>query len=213
MRQSEKRLAGIARRQFLRQAALAGTALLLPQAVCAVPIAEMAGEVTVNGRRAMRDTVIKAGDTVKTGANAMLSFVIGTDAFMLRAMTEVVIENKTGALLISGLRVITGAMLAVFGPGMRNVMTGLVTAAIRGTGIYVEVSPGKTYFCTCYGNVGLTSKDGSQQDVISTSHRANFVHADALAGKAIVAAPMMNHDNRELAVLEKLAGRAPRLVP
>jgi len=197
----------------LRQAALAGTALLLPQAVTAAQIAELAGDVTVTGRRALSNTVIRAGDTVKTGANAMVSFVIGADAFMPRAMSEVVIENKTGALLISGLRVITGAMLAVFGPGMRNVMTGFVTAAIRGTGIYVEVSPGKTYFCTCYGNVGLTSKDGSQQDVIATSHRAHFVHADTLAGEALVVAPMMNHDNRELAMLEKLAGRAPRLAP
>ncbi|NBR27925.1 MAG: hypothetical protein EBT83_05865 [Betaproteobacteria bacterium] len=211
MQRSEKRLAGNARRSFLRQAALAGTALLLPPAVSAVPIAEMTGEVTVNGRRAMRETLIKAGDTVKTGANAMVSFVIGADAFMLRAMSEVVIENKTGVLLISGLRVITGAMLAVFGPGMRNVMTGLVTAAIRGTGIYVEVLPEKTYFCTCYGHVGLTAKDGAQQDIVATNHRAHFVHAAALAGNVFAPAPLMNHENRELATLEKLAGRAPRL--
>ena len=128
-----------------------------------------------------------------------------------RVRWEVVIENKAGALLISGLRLITGAMLAVFGPGMRSVMTGLVTAAIRGTGIYVEVMPDRTYFCTCYGNVGLTSKDGAKTEVVATNHSAHYVHAHASGGKSFVVAPLLNHDNRELAVLEKLAGRAPRL--
>jgi hypothetical protein len=122
-------------------------------------------------------------------------------------MSTVQLESKAGSLVISGLRVVTGAVLAVFGPGMRSVMTGLVTAAIRGTGIYVEAGAEQTYFCTCYGDVSLTAADGSRKDVVTRNHSAHVIRA----GSAMQVAPMMNHDNAELAALEKRVGRVPRL--
>ncbi len=199
------------RRRFLQQSAVIGAALLLPQVAVAATVVQSMGEVLVNGVQAMRDTLIKAGDTVKTGAGATVIFVLGADVFMLRQMSSMQLENKGGALLINGLRLVTGAMLAVFGPGMRSVMTGFVTAAIRGTGIYVEASAEKTYFCTCYGEVGLAAADGTKKDVLTNNHSAHFIHAKAAAGSVIFAAPMMNHNNQELAQLEKLVGRVPRL--
>ena len=38
-----------------------------------------------------------------------------------------------------------------------------------------------------------------------------YVYAKAASSASIVEAPMINHTNAELAMLERLAGRAPRL--
>lgn len=198
-----------ARRRFLQATAVTGAALLFAQPAHTAALAELNGEVLVNGRRAMRDTVIRAGDTVRTGGDAMARFVIGADAFLLRGMSEVVFEAQRDSLLINGLRLVTGGLLAVFGPGMKSIMTQFVTAAIRGTGIYVEAGAGRTYFCTCYGRVGLTAGDGTTREVTADKHTAYFVGAGE--GGRFSAAPFVNHDNRELAALERLAGRTPRL--
>jgi hypothetical protein len=202
-----------ARRRFIQHAALAGAAFLLPQPVAAATVAEMAGEVLVNGRQAMRNTVIRAGDAIRTGAAASFSFTLGADAFLLRQMTSIVIEGKADSLFISGLRVVSGAVLGVFGPGMRSIMTSLVTGAIRGTGVYVEVAPEQTYFCTCYGNVGLVATDGAKKDVVTNNHAAHVIVAKPGAAGSIAVAAMRDHNNQELAALEKLAGRTPRLTP
>lgn len=201
------------RRRFLHISLAIGAALMLPQPAAAASIAVMKGEVYVNGRRATRETPIRAGDAVRTGAGATFSFMLGADAFMLRPMTSIVLEAQPDSLLISGLRVISGALAAVFGPGTRSVKTSLVTAAIRGTGIYIEIAAESTYFCNCYGDVGLTVAAGAKKDVVSTNHAAHFIHARPSAAGTIVAAPMMNHSNQELAMLEKLVGRTPRLKP
>ena len=203
---------GFSRRLFLGRSVAAGAVLTLSLRVQSASIGETMGEVLVNGMRAARDTVIRIGDRIETAAGASLVFRIGNDAFLVREMSMVMLEASPGTkALLSGLRIVTGAVLAVFGPGMRSVMTGLVTGAIRGTGIYVEATPARTYFCTCYGNVGLSAVDGAQKDVITTNHSAHYVYAKADRGGSIVAAPMLNHSNQELAILEKLAGRKPRL--
>jgi hypothetical protein len=203
---------GCSRRRFLGGSLAAGALLAFSVPAESASIAETMGEVLVNGARAMRDTVIRVGDRIETAAGASLVFRIGNDAFLVREMSTVMLEAPAGAkALLAGLRLVTGAVLAVFGPGMRSVMTGLVTGAIRGTGIYVEATPSRTYFCTCYGNVGLTAKDGTTKDVKTANHAAHYIEAKSGAAGSIVAAPMLNHNNQELAMLEKLAGRAPRL--
>ncbi len=200
------------RRRFLGQSVAVGAVLTFSVPVMAASIGETMGEVLVNGMRATRDTVIRIGDRIETAAGASLVFRIGNDAFLVREMSTVMLEASSGSrALLSALRVVTGAVLAVFGPGMRSVMTGLVTGAIRGTGIYVEATPARTYFCTCYGNVGLSAADGTKKDVIATNHTAHYIHAKADAGGSIVAASMLNHNNQELAMLERLAGRKSRL--
>lgn len=214
MRKKQSTGSGCSRRRFLGRSVAVGALLTLGAPAESASIAETMGEVLVNGARAMRDTVIRVGDRIETAAGASLVFRIGSDAFLVREMSTVMLEAPAGAkALLSGLRLVTGAVLAVFGPGMRSVMTGLVTGAIRGTGIYVEATPARTYFCTCYGNVGLTAADGAKKDVVTANHAAHYIHAKPDAAGSIAAAPMLNHNNQELAMLEKLAGRAPRLKP
>jgi hypothetical protein len=203
---------GDTRRRFFRQSAALGAALLLSQPAQSASIAETTGEVLINGARAMRDAVIKAGDRIETAAGARIAFRVGNDAFLLREMSVVVLEASPGSrAIMSGLRLLTGALLGVFGAGMKMIQTNLVAGAIRGTGIYVEAAAERSYFCTCYGDVGLSATDGAKKDVATRNHSAHYIFAGGRAGGSIVTAPMVNHDNRELAMLEKLAGRAPRL--
>ncbi len=204
----------LSRRRFLGQTVAVGAVLTLAWPAQPASIGETMGEVLVNGMRAMRDTVIRVGDRIETAAGAHLVFRIGNDAFLVREMSSVVLEASAGTkALLSGLRLVTGALLGVFGPGMKLISTSLVSGAIRGTGIYVEASPERSYFCTCYGDVGLSSADGAKKDVITRDHSAHYIHAKPGAAGAIVSAPMMGHTNAELAMLEKLVGRAPRLKP
>jgi hypothetical protein len=200
------------RRRFLAQSVATGAVLAFAMPVWSATIGETMGEVLVNGVRAMRDTVIRAGDRIETAAGAHLVFRIGNDAFLVREMSVLVLEASAGTrALLSGLRLVTGGLLAVFGTGMKTISTSLVSGAIRGTGVYVEAAAGRTYFCTCYGSVGLSAADGSIKDVVARDHTAHYIHAGAGAAGTIVGATMVNHSNAELAMLEKLAGRAPRL--
>jgi len=200
-----------ARRRFLQYSAIAGAALLLPQTAIAAQIADLKGEVLVNGRRATADTAIKPGDTVQTGAGGTVVFTLGADAYLLRPMGNMSFEGGVGARVASELRLLGGGLLAVFGPGAHTVKTRLVTAGIRGTGIYLEAQPERTYFCTCYGELGLSAADGSKKDVVTSNHDACYINAKAGASGAIVVAPMLNHTDQELVMLEKLVGRTPRL--
>ena len=134
--------------------------------------------------------MIRIGDRIETAAGASLVFRIGNDAFLVREMSTVMLEASSGG---------------------KALLSGLVTGAIRGSGIYVEATPERSYFCTCYGNVGLSAAAGAKKDVMTTNHSAHYIHAKADTGKSIVAAPMLNHSNQELAMLEKLAGRKSRL--
>lgn len=198
------------RRNFLCQAATGGALLSFPAAVSAVQLGEAVGELYVNGLRAPPGTVIKAGDSVLTGPDTRTAFAIGQDAFMLRPLTSLKID---GSSLISGLRVLTGGLLGVFGRGgTRTIRTSTLTAGIRGTGVYVEASSIMSYFCTCYGEVDLecvTYK--SRLTVKSDNHKANFVYGKVDSGRSIVSAPVVNHTNAELMELEKMVGRTSPL--
>ena len=141
---------------------------------------------------------------------------------IIEGVTEFLPVSSTGHLLVAerwlprqtdlfNIVIQCGAVLAVFGPGMRSVMTGLVTGAIRGSGIDIEATPARSYFCACYGKVGLSAAAGAKKDVMTTYHSAHYIHAKADTAGSIVAASMLNHSNQELAMLEKLAGRKPRL--
>lgn len=214
MQDNARRNCSLARRRFLAQSAAAGAVLAIAWPLRSATIGETMGDVLVNGVRAMRDTVIRVGDRIETAAGAHLVFRIGNDAFLVREMSTLVLDAPAGSkALLAGLRLVTGGLLAVFGSGMKMISTGLVSGAIRGTGIYVEAAPERTYFCTCYGNVGLTAADGAKKEVITRDHAAHYIHARPGAAGSIVGAPMMNHSNAELAMLEKLAGRVPRLQP
>jgi len=111
------------------------------------------GDVRINGRPAQRGDEIRIGDTVTTGPGAELVFVVERDAFMLR-------QNSSVSFGADVMRVVTGAILSVFATGKpRRIETPTATIGIRGTGVYVESEPARTYVCTCYGEAELASRD------------------------------------------------------
>ena len=200
------------RRQLMIAGSVAGAMIAFPQLALAGKLLGVASEVYINGKRAFRGATVGPGDVVKTGGLSEAVFVVGNDAFMLRQRSEMRLiapEQRTGGIA-AGLRVVTGALLSVFGSGERTLTTSTATAGIRGTGVYVEVTPNSTYFCTCYGAVELSDRSGSATRQVSAIHHdAHLVHAEARSGSHFETATMRNHYDDELRLLEALVGREP----
>ena len=170
------------------------------------------GEARVNGAPAQVGMKVKAGDLITTGKASELVFVIGRDAMMVRAGARIEVEGALGSLLESGLRIVTGAVLSVFEPGKpKRITTATATIGIRGTGIYVEALPEETYVCTCYGVADLAAVDDpAARETVHTEHhdQPRFIMARG-APQMIVKAPVVNHTDAELILLESLVGRVP----
>lgn len=173
------------------------------------------GEVRVNGATAAPGTTLRAGDVVATGKSAELVFVIGRDAMLVRGDSRVEIDGKPGSLIASGLRILTGAVLSVFSPGeMRQIRAPTASIGIRGTGIYVEAQAARTYVCTCYGIADLqASDDPAARETVRTMYhdQPRYVMAKG-APQMIMQAPVVNHTDAELILLESLVDRHPPFV-
>lgn len=175
-------------------------------------IFELRGKVLVNGVQATRETRIGPTDKVETAQGALLIAAIGGTAFVMRERTSMELDGK--ALLVRSMRLLSGKLLTVF--GRRNqgehaqMRTAVATIGIRGTGVYAEADPEKTYLCTCYGNTDITSeRDPSQtENIVATHHdKPRYVLAEPDAGKLIVPAPFLNHTDLELMTIEAIVGR------
>jgi hypothetical protein len=105
-------------------------------------IVEIQGEATVNGRRLGPNATVVSGDQIETGVGTNLIFVIGNSSFQVRQNTRMAVERGPTINAISVLRLITGAVVSVWGKGLsRQIVTPTLTAGIRGTGVYTEVFP------------------------------------------------------------------------
>jgi len=209
------------RRGFLRAGAALGASLALVETAWAqkTEIHDLRGSVKVNGLPATYKTTIKPGDHVVTGSDGYIVFIIGDDAFMLRSRTELRIQPREDAPALAGfLNLVTGAMGAVFkrGSGKRSVQAGLITAGIRGTGVYLETRGDGTYFCTCWGSVELQSNDDPKdRRVVESKHHTPLLVAQKPAkGTRFSAAAFETHTDQEMDILEKCVGRrSPILFP
>lgn len=170
---------------------------------------DASGAVTVNGQAASRATRIGASDRIETGKGAQLIFVVGFDAFLLREQSR--LELSGAGAVVSALRLAAGALLSVFGTGAKRVVTPTSTIGIRGTGLYVESEPEKSYVCTCYGDVQIAAADDASvaERIVSKHHDAPRYVLKAGAAKRIQPAPFINHTDVELALIEALVGRTP----
>ena len=146
------------------------------------------GEVRVNGNR------------ISTGADGRLLIVVGRDAMLVR-------RNSTLDIVANGFRLVTGALLTVFSPGRsRQLITPTATIGIRGTAVYLEAERGRTYACTCYGEAELGSAfDPSSRETVRTRRheRPRYLMAKS-SPQMLMQAPVQNHTDDELRVLEKL---------
>jgi hypothetical protein len=218
-----------ARREFLIRALQAGVfalagGVLLPGLARAgglgkVPrelrpgqsIYDLRGEVKVNGQAATMKTLIGPNDRIETGKNAQLIFAVGKDAFLMRENSRLELSGDD-SMLVAGMRLLSGALLSVFGKREHHFSTPTATIGIRGTGLYVEVEPDFSYVCTCYGttDIGAVGDDASRETVVSRHHDApRYIYADGSSGGRIRKAPFKNHTDLELALIEALVGRTP----
>jgi hypothetical protein len=245
IRKSETRLIGT-RRDFLVQALslgwLAGGAGWSPAALAALfgklpgklpagkSIFEMKGEVFVNGRRATEQTLITPSDKVTTGANSYVIAAVGANSFILRDRSTLDLGGSNPLKQV--MRLVSGKFLGVFGKlagkQQLSLNTPIATIGIRGTGVYAESDPDKTYLCTCYGTTALAAKadhdfegldvKGKKKKVdeapvelaqVTAQHHdaPKYILAAPDNGKRITPAPFINHTDLELMTLEALVGR------
>jgi hypothetical protein len=174
------------------------------------------GDVRVNGAPASEGMDVKAGDVITTGAGSELLFVAGKDAFLVRADTRVEVQGTAGALVATGLRILSGAVLSVFTPGEpKSIRTPTSTIGIRGTAVYVEAEDARTYACVCYGEADLAaSADPAARETVRTRHHEQPRYIlGAGAPQLLMSAPVINHTDAELVMLENLVGRWPPFTP
>lgn len=209
------------RRQLLQQLAAAGLLSaggaigFLQRALAAglnpVPpgLHKLKGQVTVNGQPAREGQLVLPGDTVVTPADGEAIYVIGQDAFLQRGGTTVSF-GKTAA---DFMRVLRGRILSVFGRGDKEIRFATATIGIRGTACYIEegLQP-ETYFCLCYGEAKVIPTAAPQQwETVITTHHDHplWIGNDMKMPSMMVSAPVINHTDAELELLENLVGRWP----
>lgn len=167
------------------------------------------GDVRINGDAAAQGSLVRAGEAVTTGPGALAMFVIGQDAFLMRADSR---AEFTGIdLALNSVRLLTGKLLSVFAAGQgKRLDTPSATIGIRGTGAYLEAEDDRTYFCLCYGSAEIATVAGDARDAYETTHHESprYIYGDRRE-QAIVPANVSNHTDAELIMLEALVGRSP----
>ena len=213
-------MAGMSRRAWLARMTATGGALAAGMAQLRLALAlgsvapgvyRVRGDVRINGKPAQRGMEVRPGDVITPGRDAELVVVVGRDAFLMRANSRIELSGDATRLLVSGLRVVTGALLSVFEPGRpKQIRTATAVIGIRGTGVYVEFDGARTYVCTCYGEAELTPVDEPRAaETVSTQHHEEprYIYSKGMP-RMIEKAPVVNHTDAELVMLESLAGRA-----
>jgi len=166
------------------------------------------GEVKVNGKPVTLGGLIRPGDTIEVGKDAVAAFVVGQDAFLMRSNSHV--DLMGSGTVVAAIQLLTGALLSVFGGGEHRLSTATATVGIRGTGAYMEAEPLRSYFCLCYGTAQVGPTGSALRETYSTSHHESpkYIYGDGRRN-AIVPASVSNHTDAELILLESLVGRAP----
>ena len=183
---------------------------------------QIEGEVLLNGRRVSSEQMkgpegvsVPSDASISTGAQASAVFVIGRDAFLMRENSRVelnpnLLDSKKSE--ISGFNLRSGAILSVFARKKRTLRTLSALIGIRGTGVYIETDSDKTYVCTCYGTSYMQVIDSPEINETVTTLYHDQPRSIYSREKRIDHAPVINHSDQELILLERLVGRVPPFV-
>ena len=98
----------------------------------------------------------------------------------------------------------------MFAPGEpKTLRTATATIGIRGTAVYLEAEATRTYVCTCYGEAEIisTADPSARETVRTTRHEQPRYVMGTGAPQMIMGAPVINHTDVELTMLESLVGR------
>jgi hypothetical protein len=209
------------RRRFLRHL-MAGSGILWSLARMKVEAAlamgrfpqgvrKVDGRVTVEGVAAQVGDPVRLGDTVRTGPDGRVIFVVETAAFLLREQSrlrlsrDIIDESRSTDVI----HLFQGKMLGVFSRRRgKKLITATAVTGIRGSAVYAETDPGMTYLCTCYGQADIVAiANPKSRESVKTHHHDAPRYIDA-AGR-ITPAPVINHTDAELTLLESMVGRRP----
>lgn len=180
-------------------------------------VQEFKGDFRINGRIPLVGQIVEPGDVAITGPDGSAIIIIGLHAFMLRENSELEFypedfsTDEDGG--ISGtLKLVSGAMLTVFGKtNNTSISTPFATLGIRGTGCYVDTSPARTYACVCYGRAGIfATQTGNLLETVTTTHHESprYIYPSG-APVLIEKAPVIDHKDTELRLLESIVHRRP----
>ena len=177
-------------------------------------VRKVQGEAFVEELAARVGDPVRIGDTVRTGPDGTIVFVVEAAVFLLREQSrlelrrEAIDESRTTDVL----RLLEGKMLAVFSRRRaKKLITVTAVAGIRGSGAYAETDPELTYLCTCYGRAEIVAiADPKSRESVRTRHHESprFIDVDG----RIRPAPVINHTDAELILLESMVGRRPPFV-
>ncbi|MDP2786749.1 MAG: hypothetical protein Q8O79_01560 [Pseudomonadota bacterium] len=197
-------LSGIGLAGLVRQALAAGSGPQRKQGIY-----RLEGEATFNGKTLKVGDVLSLPLSVITGPKTTLIFVLGADAYLVRANSHLILtanDDKTPSRA-TAIKLLAGKLLSVFEKGERSLTTTTAVAGIRGTGIYLESEPGQSYLCLCYGTaqIGPIATPHLRETIKTTHHESpRIVYPDRME-----AAKVINHSDDELILLESLTGRLP----
>lgn len=173
-------------------------------------IHELEGDVSINNHIATISSTIQAGDKVSVAFGGRLVFSMGEDTYLLQegSSLELVSNNNVA---ISSLRLLTGGLLSVFGKreSATTIYTRTAAIGIRGTGVYLNSTPEKLYFCTCYGKTDLHLGRHHTEHIESTHHHALDISGTSEKSMTMVATQVIGHTDDELRLLERYSGRQP----
>ena len=211
----------VSRRQFIKYAISAPIGLAFATSGLAASrrlqgkILELSGDVFINKNLATPSSIIRSGDQVTTAFNGRIVFSMAQDVYLLQAGSSLELVSQDGAI-ISGLRLLTGGLLSVFGTrgdkrnsSQTKIYTRTATIGIRGTGVYLNSQPDKLYFCTCYGKTELDLGHNHLEQIEAKHHNAVDVTGTTANSMKMLATEVKNHTDDELRLLEKYAGRIP----
>ncbi|MGD8369120.1 MAG: hypothetical protein PVG78_15890 [Desulfobacterales bacterium] len=169
------------------------------------------GQVTVDGIAAQVGDPVRIGDAVQTGPDGMVIFVVETAVFLLREQSHLQLSRDRidESRSIDVIRLLEGKMLGVFSRRReKKLITATAVTGIRGSAAYAETRPDLTYLCLCYGRAEIVAiADSKNREELRTRHHEAPRYIDA-AGH-ITPAPVVNHTDAELTLLESMVGRRP----
>ena len=90
-----------------------------------------------------------------------------------------------------------------------KIRTPTALIGIKGTALYLEVDLEKSYICTCYGTTLIqVKKDLTIKETVKTNHHdePRYIYSNK---DIIEKAPVINHTDLELIMLEELVFRKP----
>lgn len=211
---SDTRHKQLQRRQFLTAAAALPLALYLPVGHTANRltgvIRELEGDVFINKRIAHQASSIRAGDRLSVAYGGRLVFSMGEDSYLLQEGTSLEVASKDNKV-ISGLRLLTGGLLSVFGQRdtTTRIYTHTATIGIRGTGVYLNSQPDSLYFCTCYGKTDLHLGHHHDEHIEATHHNAFNITGKSQKSMSMTATEVIGHSDDDLRLLERYSNRKP----